>query len=139
MTVMVFGPDLKGYLAQLRWRVETIGITVGVNGEAVPLSTARGDDRIALHVTYSAIGAGLRADGAAFKFADGKSRPVSNAEMAAAITLAFRFVQHCFDAENVVLAKIEDGSLATTPQLDQAFFEALTTPPASEQQQEEEP
>jgi hypothetical protein len=139
MTIMMFGPDLVAYLAQRRWEAETIGITVAVNGEAVPLSTARGDDRMALQATYSAIRDGLRPEGATFKFADGKPRSVSNAQMGAAIMLAFGFVQHCFDAEAAVLAKIEDGSLRTTLQVDQAFFEALATPPATEQPQEEEP
>lgn len=112
---------LKAYAAEQRWRQETAGVTVPIGGEQVLISTQRGDDRAALHVTYSAIKNGLRADGATFNFADGRPRAVSNAEMEAAIVAALAHVQGAFDLGGSIFAAIEAGTITTTEQIDAAM------------------
>ncbi|MEP9397933.1 hypothetical protein [Mesorhizobium sp. KR2-14] len=122
------GPvDLVAYVAHTRWMREVSGITVPIGGEDVPVSTDRGDDRHALHTNYSAIVGGLRRDGAAFKFADGVSRAVSNDDMMTAILAALAHVQHCFDLELQALASIAAGNITTTGEID-AFFAAGAAP-----------
>ena len=126
---MIIGPPRKdvltAHLMDIRWRHEVGGVDVSVGAELVPLSTDRGDDRAALQSTYSAIRDGLRVDGDRFKFKDGISRPVSNAEMLAAIVTGFRHVQGAFNAEGVVQAQIEAGTLASRPQVEEAFTAAI--------------
>jgi hypothetical protein len=72
-------------LKQRRWEVEISGLEVEINGEPVTVSTARGDDRLNLHIMLTLFGAGQRPDCAVFNFADGKPRAVSNADMLMAI------------------------------------------------------
>ena len=123
--------DLQGYIKDARWRAETAGVTVPICGGDILVSTARGDDRDALHVTFSAIAAGLRADGACFNFADGVPRPVSNAEMSVAILAALGHVQACFDREGAVEAARIAGLVTTRQEVDEAFADvgAPWTPP----------
>ncbi|WP_243368851.1 DUF4376 domain-containing protein [Microvirga solisilvae] len=113
--------DLPAYAAQRRWEIETSGITVSVAGEPIPVSTMRGDDRDALQSTYTAIKDGLRQDGATFKFADGKPRRMSNADMLTVILAALTHVQACFNMEGDLLTNIEGGSIATDAQIDAEF------------------
>lgn len=131
--------DLSGYQAELaafrkialvahlkarRWQAETAGITATIGGEPVRISTARGDDRAALHQVYSAMSAGLRSDGAVFNFADGVSRSVSNAEMTAAVLAALAHVQACFDLEGELRTSIEAGTVSTKEDIDAAEWPA---------------
>lgn len=94
-------------LKQRRWEVEIGGVEVEIGGETVTISTARGDDRLNLHIMMTLIGAGQRPDGATFNFADGVPRSVSNADMLVAIGAALAKVQAAFDREAEVTALIE--------------------------------
>lgn len=96
----------RAAISEKRWQVETGGITVTIGEDAIPVSTARGDDREALHITFSAINAGLRQDGAVFKFADEVPRAMSNADMLAIVAAALGHVQACFDHEAPLLAAV---------------------------------
>lgn len=112
--------SLDRYAAAARYEAEIAGVTVKVGGKDVPVSTRR-DDRDGLRDTALAITLGLRPDKAMFKFADGVSRPATNAEMGEAIAAAFGHVQACFDAEATVRKSIASGSAKTTEQVDAAF------------------
>ena len=115
---------LISYLKDLRWQREISGIHVEIAGETVRVSTARGDERATLHQTLSAIGLGLRTDGATYNFADGRPRAVSNAEMQAAILAALAHVQAAFDLERTITVSIEAGTTTSTAQIDAAFANA---------------
>ncbi|MBB4042008.1 hypothetical protein GGR34_003693 [Microvirga flocculans] len=117
--VPVFDP--AAYLAEERWKAETGGITVTVGGEAIPVSTARGDDRAALDSTYAAIRDGLRQDGDMFKFADNKSRAMSNDDMQTVILAVLGHVQACFNVEGALLARIDGGEAITAAIIDAAL------------------
>jgi hypothetical protein len=113
---------LAGYAAQKRWEAEESFVFVNVAGETdVPLSVARGNDRAVLHVTYCAIRDGLREDGAAHKFADGKFRSVSNAELETACLIGLAYVQGLFDTEHELQAQIADGTVSKRADVDRAF------------------
>jgi hypothetical protein len=113
---------LKNYAATTRYAKETAGVTVTIGGVAgIPMSTARGNDREVLTATMVAIHAGLRSNTATFKFADGVSRVVSNADMTAAIGAAFAHVQAAFDVESTVVAAIGAGTVTTSAQIDAQF------------------
>lgn len=116
--------ELRARLAARRWDVETGGIVVSVAGEPVQLSTARGDDRAALDSIYAALRDELRPEGAAFKFADGISRSVSNADMMAACLAALAHVQHCFNVEGHYQALIATEELTTPGEIDAIDWEA---------------
>lgn len=120
---------LVAYLKDRRWRVETAGVWAMIAGEPVQVSTRRGDDRATLHATYTAIRDGLRPDGAAFNFEDGVGRPVSNADMSAAILAALGHVQACFDLELALTPQIETGAITTREQIDAAAWPS-NEPPA---------
>ncbi|WP_127142829.1 DUF4376 domain-containing protein [Pelagibacterium montanilacus] len=100
-------------LAEKRWRVETSGVTVVIGEDEIPVSTRRGDDREALHVAFSAINAGLRPDGATFKFADGIPRAMPNTNMIMCVAAALAHVQGCFDHEAGLIGQIEDAEDAS--------------------------
>lgn len=112
--------SLAAYQAKVRYGAEIRGVTVEVGGEPVPVSTRR-EDRDGLGQTMLAILGGLRADGASFKFADGVSRPATNAEMQVAIATAFGHVQAAFDTETTVLADIAAGTIATKAEVEAAY------------------
>lgn len=112
---------LFAFAADLRWRREVAGVAATVGGETVTVSTARGDDRAALHMTYSALKDGLRADGATFNFADGKPRKVSNADMEAAVLAALAHVQSAFDLGERVYARIDAGEITAEAQIEAMF------------------
>lgn len=114
-------PKLLTYAAAKRYERECAGVMATVDGEEVPVSTARGDDRTALHVTFSAIVSGLRADPSTFKFSDGSIRQASNAGMQAAIMAALAHVQAAFDLEAAVAADIEGEKITTYEAVDEAF------------------
>ncbi|WP_346358091.1 DUF4376 domain-containing protein [Bosea sp. (in: a-proteobacteria)] len=118
---------LVAHLKARRWQAETAGITATIGGEAVRVSTTRGDDRAALHQVCTAISGGLRSDGAVFNFADGVSRGVSNAEMQAVVLAALAHVQACFDLEGTLRAAIEAGILTTKEEIDAASWPADVT------------
>jgi len=105
-------------LKQKRWEVETGGVTASINGEQVLVSTARGDDRTALHVEFTRLLAGLRPDGATFNFADTLPRSVTNEEMTSAINAALIHVQASFDTEDHITSLI--NAAATHDDLDAA-------------------
>ena len=113
--------SLQHYASGIRYLVEVAGAMATVGGKSVLVSTARGEDRSALSNTMIAILAGVRQDGAAFKFADGGSRPVTNDEMKAAIVAAFHHVQAAFDLEQDVIGKIGSGKVKTIEQVDEIF------------------
>lgn len=106
-------------LKQKRWEVETGGVTVTINGEDVLVSTARGDDRTALHVEFTRLLAGLRPDGATFNFADTLPRKVTNEEMTGAINAALIHVQASFNIEDHITSLI--NAAATHDDLDAAY------------------
>jgi len=97
----------KREISARRWEAEVAGITVQIGNDAIPVSTKRGDDREALHIAFSAINAGLRQDGAIFKFADEKPRAMSNADMLTIVAAALGHVQACFDHEAPLLAAVD--------------------------------
>lgn len=113
--------ELFAHLAERRWQREIAGVTVSIGDEDVLVSTARGDDRAALHMTYSALKNGLRADGATFNFADGKPRKVSNADMEAAVLAALAHVQAAFDLGESVYGEIDVGEITTFDEIAAAF------------------
>lgn len=117
--------DLRAYNKFCRWQAEIRGVMVTIAGSPVVVSTARGDDRSALHVNFSAIAAGLRADGAVFNFADGAPRAVSNSDMSAAIEAALTHVQRCFDRESSVDAAILAGTVTTPTAVLSAYVDVL--------------
>ena len=99
--------NLTDYTAAKRYAAEISGITVTVGTEkTVPMSTKR-EDRDGARDTLIAVMAGLRQDGAVFKFADGVGRAATNAEMKAAIAAAFAHVQAAYDLEASIVAQIE--------------------------------
>lgn len=106
--------DRKGLLIdalkQKRWEVEIGGVTVPIGNEQVLVSTARGDDRLNLHIMMTTIAAGLRQDGDTFNFADGKPRSVSNADMMAAIGAALSHVQYAFNKEDAITTEINQAN-----------------------------
>lgn len=112
---------LIAHLKALRWQLEIAGVTVTIGGEPVLVSTARGDDRAALHQEFSAIGAGLRPEGSPFNFADGIPRAVSNADMQTAILAALSHVRAAFGLELTLTAQIEAETLTTLEAIDAAF------------------
>lgn len=101
---------LIAQLKQKRWEVETGGVTASINGEQVLVSTARGDDRTALHVEFTRLLAGLRPDGSTFNFADTLPRSVTNEEMTGAINAALIHVQASFDTEDEITSLINAAS-----------------------------
>lgn len=101
---------LIAQLKQKRWEVEIGGVAASINGEQVLVSTARGDDRTALHVEFTRLLAGLRPDGATFNFADTLPRSVTNAEMTGAINAALVHVQASFDKEDEITSLINVAS-----------------------------
>ena len=121
VTQTVTEADLLAYAADRRWRRETSGVAIMIAGEPVVVSTARGDDRAALHMTYTAIKDGLRADGATFNFADGKPRHVSNEAMTEAILLALTHVQSAFDRGEEIYGAIKAGDITSIAEIDAAF------------------
>lgn len=113
---------LIAHAADARYGIETSGIKVTIGTELnVPLSTARGDDRAALHVTYSAIINALRLDTDTFKFADGVARVATNADMKTAIQTALGHVQGAFNKEANVVSQINSGAITTYDAIDAAF------------------
>jgi len=112
---------LKAYVTRQRYYREIGGTSITLNGETIPVSTARGDERATLNATYSMIRDGLRQDGAAFKFNDGVSRRVPNAVMQAVILVVSGHVQACFDIEADLLDGIAAGTITTTDQIDAAY------------------
>ena len=114
--------DLRGYAAHARWVKETSWITVTLStGESVPVSTARGDDRDGLRDAFLGVQSGMRVDGSVFKFPDGVSRPVSNADIVSITTAAFLHVQAAFDREAAVAAAIVAETITTIAEVDAAF------------------
>lgn len=81
-------------LAALRYVHETRGVTV----DGLPMQTSR-EAQASLAHAYMAAQTGLRADGAAWKCADGAHRPLSNAALQALAGAVMRHVQACFDRE----------------------------------------
>lgn len=115
---------LVAHLKDRRWHAEIGGIVATINGEAVRVSTSRGDDRAALHQIYSAITAGLRSEGATFNFADAVPRSVSNAEMMAVVLAALAHVQACFDLEGELHPLIMSTAITTEGEIDAAAWPA---------------
>lgn len=116
--------QLHAYAAHARWRAEVRGVRVRLStGETVPVSTARGDDRIALQMVVAAIDGGMRPDGATFKFADGVARPIQNDDMRIAAAAALDHVQRCFDVEADLVSRIvaTPPGVTVTAQIDAAF------------------
>jgi hypothetical protein len=113
---------LKNYAAAARYAKEISGIAVSVGGTSgIPMSTSRGNDRLVLTATMVAMGAGLRSNSATFKFADGVSRVVSNADMTTAVEAVFAHIQTAFDIEAATVASINAGTITTTAAIDAAF------------------
>lgn len=92
---------LLGLLAARRYRAETAGITW--NGW--PVATDRAS-QAALGNARQAVAAGLRADGATWKFADGVHQPLTNAQILELAAAVFGHVQACFDREAELAAVI---------------------------------
>lgn len=112
---------LIDHAAAVRYGIESAPVDVTVAGAQVPMSPARGDDRAALHITFSAIASGLRKDTDVFKFADGVGRAATNAEMQAAIMTALARVQTAFDKEKTVVDQIAAGGITTYEAVEAAF------------------
>lgn len=106
--------DLAAYAAAKRYAVE-IG---GCSWSGHFVQTDR-DSQAKLIAEFVAIGAGLRADPSAWKFANGFAF-VSNADMGAVILAARTHIAACFAKEAEVLAAIQDGTMTTTAQIDAA-------------------
>lgn len=102
--------ELIPRLKDRRWSEEISGVDITIGEDIVPVSTARGDDRTALHMEFSRIVANIRPDGATFNFADTVPRSVSNEDMMLAIQAALNHVQTCFDRESVVTNLIKDAT-----------------------------
>lgn len=114
--------DLTAYAALVRYYAETGAITATVGGKSVPVSTSKAD-RNGYRDTMLGILAGIREDGATFKFADGVSRAATNAEIQTAIAAAFARVQALFDAEGAVQADRAKSrpTIKTLDDVDAAF------------------
>ena len=116
--VVVLEPDIESdelisELARHRYGVETAGADFVLSGgEAVRIQTDR-ESRATLTAIFLQIDKALRPEHAPYKFPGGQVRPVSNADMTAAILAAETHVQRCFVAEMQVQGLIDDGSLET--------------------------
>jgi hypothetical protein len=96
---------LLGQLAAHRYAVETGGIVW--NGW--PVATDR-ESRANLIAAYQAAIQGLRAEAAAWKFADGRSRLLTNEQVRSMALAVLAHVQSCFDRE-AELAEVIRSSL----------------------------
>lgn len=106
------------YLADLRWRTAEGGTTW--NGWEVPTDQGSRGSYVGAVV---AMQAGLRAEGAIWKFPHGPEA-LSNAQLFAMASAVAAFVQRCFDAEASVLAALEEGPLSRDA-IDAAFAAAM--------------
>lgn len=107
--------NLEALAADVRWRVEEGGATW--NGW--PVFTDRvSQNKIGLEVI--AILTGDRND-TRWKFADGVFRQVSNEEFTSMSSTVRQHVVNAFATEELVLAKIADGSITTEHEIVEAF------------------
>ncbi|MBK1699744.1 DUF4376 domain-containing protein [Thiococcus pfennigii] len=93
-------------LAQKRWEAET----GGVEWSGWPVATDVGSQG-KLTAAYQAAATGLRADGGAWKFADGIARTMTNAQLQEMALTVMAHVQACFDNEAAIAEQIRASAL----------------------------
>lgn len=103
---------LKAYAADVRWRKETGGTTVG--GIAIPT-----DDRTKVLLMGAALG--MADEDTASYVVGATSTMLTGAQFKELYAGLIAHVQMCFDAQATVIAGIDDGSIATRAQIDEAF------------------
>lgn len=107
--------DLAAYAMAARWQKETGGITVG----GMPIAT---DDRSKLMI----VGARVAADAdpewsTVWQGEDGSAYPLNAMQMVAISNAVQAHVAACFATFASVKASIDNGTIATTAQIDAAF------------------
>ena len=111
--------DMEKYAAAVRYGREQGTITVKIGRSKVPLSVAR-DNRPELRGKLQDIGLGIRQDGDVFRFADGVSRAVSNADMETIAKQALVYVQALYNREAEIKPQL-GTTYRTMPEVDAAF------------------
>lgn len=107
--------SLIAYAAEKRWQKEVSGTTW--NGHGV--HTDR-ESQTKLTAAFVAIGANLRTDPSDWKFMDG-FQSLTNVQMGEVVMAAFTHVNTCFATEAATVALINDGTITTKSQIDEAF------------------
>jgi hypothetical protein len=109
------GGMLLTYAADLRWRKETGGITVG----GVPILT---DDRAQLKVAGARIGADADPEfTTVWDGADGGSYPIDAATVIAISNAVLAHVNECFKTYSTIKGDIDAGTITTREDIDTAF------------------
>lgn len=107
--------NLAAYAADIRWRIEE----GGTFWNGWPVFTDRvSQNKIGLEVI--AILTGVRTD-TRWKFADGVFRSVSNEDFTPMSSAVRQHIVNAFATEELVLAKIADGSITTEHEVVEAF------------------
>jgi len=114
-------PALPEYAALRRWQVE-VGGTVWNDW---PVHTDRASQAKVV-AEMLAIERGERLDGDGWKFADGRFRPLTNAEFSDLALAVRTHVREAFAREAQVLAGIETGAITSQEEIDAALMPQVT-------------
>lgn len=95
--------DLKAKIAEQRWKYETAGVTVPVQGTDVWVPTAKGDRDIFLQSMQLGI------DNVNWKF-DNIWLTITNADLQAIVAAMLAKIQACFDWEAAKVLEIENAT-----------------------------
>jgi len=111
--------NLTRYAADVRWRLETGGTGIVVENISIPLATDRDSQVKAFAARYQADQDPKFTTN--WKCADGNWRALNAATIQAASNAILQHIKRWFDAEQIVVQKIENGEITTAPQVDAAF------------------
>jgi len=115
--------ELKAHLADYRWKIETGGLTVQVNGHTFPVQT---DDRS--QTKFNAILLGTIIDptfSTPFKNKEGNFITLNRDECQQMATAVGDFVKKAFASEEVVQGQVDGGSVTTYDQVETNFDLAM--------------